>query len=199
MSTNPFPAMPAQPWAVPPLPGAPGVETLARALSPEENQARARVVYGRALMQGAAPMLGIGGVVCVVLMAMLAAATGLSPWIVALVTAIVWVLVCALGIGIGVPLGLALSRRRAEAELGPGRVLTVAWNEFGFSVAGFRGVRSVPLSDVRAVRRGGVNDWFVVVRTRMRFVSTEPYILALPADLVPQRALDALFRTEAKR
>lgn len=193
MSANPYPQQAAQPWMALPVPGGPDVETLARAISPEENQARGRAAYLRALMHSMVPMLAIGGLVAVLLGASLLTMGRVPWWAGAVAIGGFWVLVCGLGVAIGLPLGLAVNRNRAEDELGVGRVLTTAWNQLGFTIAGLRGMRSIPFSDVRAVRRAGPNDWFVVVRLRMRFISAEPYIIALPGDLVPAWALDRLY------
>ncbi|WP_394160174.1 hypothetical protein [Galactobacter valiniphilus] len=193
MSANPYPQQPAQPWMALPVPGAPGVETLARAISPEENEARGRASYLRSLTTVLLPMLVVLGLVVVLFSAWILRAAPIdsaAAWFVPLGT---WLFVCVVGVGIGLPIGLAATRRRAEDELGLGRVLTVAWNQAGFSIAGLRGLRSVPFSDVRSVRRGGSNDWFVMIRLRVRFISAEPYIIALPGDLVPAWALDRLY------
>jgi len=158
MSANPYPQQPAQPWMALPVPGAPDVETLARAISPEENQARGRAAYLRALMHTMVPMLAIGGLVAVLLGASLLTMGRVPWWAGAVGIGGFWVLVCGLGVAIGLPLGLAVNRSRAEDELGVGRVLTTAWNQLGFTIAGLRGMRSIPFSDVRAVRRGGAGQ-----------------------------------------
>lgn len=169
------------------IPGAPGVETLSRPLSVPENAARARAAYMVGMRRMFFPTVAIAGVALVLLVGLVSRFS--VAWMVS--TAVLWIVVVGIGVAIGMPLGASLSRARAEAELGPGRVHSVAWNEQGFSIPSRRGLRFVAFDDIVRVSRQGRDGWFVVVRTRMSASMVEPYVLALPLDLVPGRRLQA--------
>lgn len=169
------------------IPGAPGVQTLSRPLSAEENAARAWAAYMVPMRRMFFPTVGIAGAALVLLVGLVSRFS--AAWMVGV--AVTWIVVVGLGVAIGMPLGASVSRARAEAELGPGRVLSVAWNDQGFSIPSRRGLRFVAFDDIVRVSREGKDGWFVVVRTRMSASMVEPYVLALPPDLVPGQRLQA--------
>lgn len=183
----PPPSFPQQPpgasfgtGAMPPWPGQPGVLTLQRQVSEGELStialaSRRHVLY---------PVLGWATLAGAVLLALLGALIGggVAAWVMPLT----FVVLVGVSAAIGLPLGAAVAKSITRQQLGPARVLTVAWNEFGFSYVSWTRSLTVQHREVRRIHdRGGV--W--LIRFRVRSL-VDPYLIALPKDLVPQAAME---------
>ncbi|WP_147433636.1 hypothetical protein [Galactobacter caseinivorans] len=165
--------------STPPLPGQPGVHSVQRQLTEAEIAALATAPRRKILF----PLLGWSYLAVLVVVGVVTFL--LAGWQATILFLVLITFAFGVAAAIGVPLGSRLAKNTVRSRLGPDNVLTVAWDQGGFSWVGWGATISAPHRDVKWAKRAG-QTW--VIRFRIRN-ATDPYVIALPLDFVPDAAL----------